>query len=158
MAGLYVRQVSPNTSAPAMRVAVSQGAAGGIPRGGSVSFPREDAGLDAAKLGGLLGLFGSGAGGSEGVFNASVMPGAGRELTFPAGTQAADTAAMLQGSNVDAASRMAEGAAANLPLPTMAGNGAGTSGAGMNADISGLKMGFTPLRAGSMLGLFGLGG
>ncbi|WP_273522659.1 hypothetical protein [Mailhella massiliensis] len=157
MAGLYVRQVSPNTSAPAMRVAVSQGAAGGIPRGGSVSFPREDAGLDAAKLGGLLGLFGSGAGGSEGVFNASVMPGAGRDLAFPAGTQAADTAAMLQGSNVDAASRMAEGVT-DLPLPTMAGNAAGTSGAGMNADISGLKMGFTPLRAGSMLGIFGLGG
>lgn len=159
MAGLYVRQVAPNTSSPAMRVAVSQGAAGGIPRGGGASFSRGDPGLDAEKLGGLLGLLGGEAErGSAGVFNASVMPGAGRDLASPVTTQAADTAAMLQGSHGDVASRMAADAAANLPLPAMAGHtGSGVSAAGMKADLSGLNLNFDPSRAG-LLGAFGLGG
>ena len=158
MAGLYVRQVAPNTSSPAMRVAVSQGAAGGIPRGGGASFSRGDPALDAEKLGGLLGLLGGEAErGSAGVFNASVMPGVGQGLTSPVTTQAADTAAMLQGSNVDVASRMAADAA-NLPLPAMAGQtGSGVSAAGMKADLSGLNLNFDPSRAG-LLGAFGLGG
>lgn len=158
MAGLYVRQVAPNTSSPAMRVAASQGAAGGIPRGGGASFSRGDTGLDAEKLGGLLGLLGSEAErGSAGVFNASVMPGAGRDLASPVTTQAADTAAMLQGSSVDAASRMAADAA-NLPLPAMAGHaGSGVPAAGMKAGLSGLDLNFDPQRAG-LLGAFGFGG
>ena len=159
MAGLYVRNVAPNTSSPAMSVAVSQGAAGGIPRGGGASFSRGDPGLDAEKLGGLLGLLsGEAERGSAGVFNASVMPGAGRDLASPVTTQAADTAAMLQGSHGDVASRMAADAAANLPLPAMAGHtGSGVSAAGMKADLSGLNLNFDPSRAG-LLGAFGLGG
>ena len=164
MAGLYQRVVGPNTASPAMRVAVSPGAAGGIPRGGSASLPRQNQGLDAEKLGGLLGMIrnragGGSEGGSEGVFNASVMPGAGQGLASPVSAQAADTAAMLRGSPVDAASRMAEGAAANLPLPAMAGSaGSGLARAGQSGAGSALNLTFDPSRLGGMLGVLGFGG
>lgn len=84
MASLYQRAVSPNTASPAMLVAASQGAAGGIPRGGSVSMPQQDQGINAAQLGGLLGMIkNDSAGGSgAGVFNESVMPGVGQSLAL----------------------------------------------------------------------------
>ena len=156
MAGLYQRSVAPNIVSPAMQVAASPGAGGAVPRGAGLSQQQVEQGIDAARLGGLLGMIRNGAGnGSRGVFNASVMPGAGQGLTSPVTTQAADTAAMLRGNNVDVASRMAEGAA-NLPLPTMADK-AGLSAPGMNADISGLTLNFDPSRRG-LLGAFGFGG
>ena len=101
-------------------------------------------------------------GGSENMSRQYSLPdarlGAGRDLASPVTTQAADTAAMLQGSHGDVASRMAADAAANLPLPAMAGHtGSGVSAAGMKADLSGLNLNFDPSRAG-LLGAFGLGG
>lgn len=56
MAGLYQRTLAPNTASPAMQVAASQGAAGGIPRGASAAMPQQGQGIDAAQLGGLLGM------------------------------------------------------------------------------------------------------
>ena len=90
MAGLYQRTITPNTASPAMQVAASQGAAGGIPRGGSVSMPQQDQGIDAAQLGGLLGMIKNGMAGEggEGVFNEGVMPGVGQGLALGGGATA----------------------------------------------------------------------
>ena len=60
MAGLYQRSIAPYTASPAMQVAASQGAAGGIPRASSVSVPQQRQGMDAAQLGGLLGMIKNG--------------------------------------------------------------------------------------------------
>ena len=89
MAGLYQRTLTPNTASPAMQVAASQGAAGGIPRGASVSMPQQEQGIDAAQLGGLLGMIrNSAAPGAtgEGVFNAGVMPGVGQSMSLGSGS------------------------------------------------------------------------
>lgn len=96
MASLYQRAVSPNTASPAMLVAASQGAAGGIPRGGSVSMPQQDQGINAAQLGGLLGMIknGSAGGSGAGVFNESVMPGVGQSLAL-GGAASAPSAGVL---------------------------------------------------------------
>lgn len=64
MAGLYKRSIAPNTSSPAMQVGASQGAAGGIPRGASAAMPQQGQGIDAAQLGGLLGMIKNGRNGS----------------------------------------------------------------------------------------------
>lgn len=90
MAGLYRRTISPNTTSPAMQVAASQGAGGAVPRGASVSMPQQEQGVDAAQLGGLLGMIKNGmaGSGSEGVFNAGVMPGVGQSLVLGGGTAA----------------------------------------------------------------------
>lgn len=66
MAGLYKRSIAPNTSSPAMQVGASQGAAGGIPSGASAAMPQQEQGIDAAQLGGLLGMIKNGmAGGGQ---------------------------------------------------------------------------------------------
>ena len=67
MAGLYQRRISPNTSSPAMQAAQSQGAGGAIPRGASVSMPQQEQGIDAAQLGGLLGMVRNGGDVSSGM-------------------------------------------------------------------------------------------
>lgn len=97
MAGLYQRTITPNTASPAMQVAASQGAAGGIPRGGAVSMPQQEQGVNAAQLGGLLGMIknGAAAGGTgEGVFNPSVMPGVGQSMAM-GGASASPSAGVL---------------------------------------------------------------
>ena len=89
MAGLYQRNVMPDTASPAMQVATSQGAAGGIPRGASAAMPQQRQGIDAAQLGGLLGMIrNSAAPGAtgEGVFNAGVMPGVGQSMALGSGS------------------------------------------------------------------------
>lgn len=158
MAGLYQRGVMPNFSNPGMRVDASRGAGGAVPRGAGLP-QQQNQGIDAEKLGGLLGMMGKGQGG--GVFNESVMPGVGQSLASPVGTQAKDTTAMMQGSDVDVASNMAAGAAANLPQPTMAGSfGPGVPATGMNVGnaVSGMKLSFDPSQLGGILGAFNLGG
>lgn len=61
MAGLYQRTLTPNTASPAMQVAASQGAAGGIPRGASPQPPQQDQSwVDVSQLGGLLGMLAKG--------------------------------------------------------------------------------------------------
>lgn len=85
MAGLYQRTLTPNTASPAMQVAASQGAAGGIPRGASAAMSQQGQGIDAAQLGGLLGMIrNSAAPGAtgEGVFNPGVMPGVGQSMAL----------------------------------------------------------------------------
>ena len=86
MAGLYQRSVLPNTTSPAMQVAASKGAGGAIPRGAGLP-QQQSQGIDASKLGGLLGMIknGGAAGGGEGVFNAGVMPGVGQSLALGGG-------------------------------------------------------------------------
>lgn len=89
MAGLYQRTLTPNTASPAMQVAASQGAAGGIPRGASAAMPQQEQGIDAAQLGGLLGMIrNSAAPGAtgEGVFNPGVMPGVGQSMALGSGS------------------------------------------------------------------------
>lgn len=84
MAGLYQRQITPETSSPGMTVEPSQGAGAGIPRGG-VSLPSAQTGTwNVAQLGGLLGLFGRGrTGDSSGTsFNTSLLPQAGNTLAL----------------------------------------------------------------------------
>ena len=89
MAGLYQRTLTPNTASPAMQVAASQGAAGGIPRGASAAMPQQGQGIDATQLGGLLGMIrNSAAPGAtgEGVFNPGVMPGVGQSMALGSGS------------------------------------------------------------------------
>ena len=89
MAGLYQRTLTPNTASPAMQVAASQGAAGGIPRGASAAMPQQGQGIDAAQLGGLLGMIRNSAAPSatgEGVFNPGVMPGVGQSMALGSGS------------------------------------------------------------------------
>lgn len=88
MVGLYQRTLTPNTASPAMRVAASRGAADGIPRGASVAMPQQSQGVDAAQLGGLLGMIKNGAasGAGDGVFNAGVMPGVGQSMALGNGS------------------------------------------------------------------------
>lgn len=90
MNGLYQRKTSANTNAPVMQTAVSQGAAGGIPRGTSISVPQQGQGIDAARLGGLLGMIRNGTAkdGGDGVFNPGVMPGVGQSLALGGGAAA----------------------------------------------------------------------
>ncbi len=114
MNGLYQRRFFPNTAAPAMQVAASQGAGGAVPRGASASMPQQEQGIDVAQLGGLLGMIKNGmTGGSEGVFNESVMPGVGQSLAAGGGTAAP--------------------AAGNL------GAGVPSGGTGLGFDVSDLK-------------------
>ena len=65
MTGLYQRRISPNTTSPAMTVDKSQGAGGAVPRGASVSMPQQEQGVDAAQLGGLLGMIKNGMAGGD---------------------------------------------------------------------------------------------
>ena len=131
MAGLYQRTLAPNTASPAMQVAASQGAAGGIPRGASAAMPQQGQGIDAAQLGGLLGMIrNSAAPGAtgEGVFNPGVMPGVGQSMALGGGSaapSAANTAAQAAPS-------------------------AGVLGAGIPTDGMGLS--FDPSRLASILG------
>lgn len=131
MAGLYKRTISPNTTSPAMQVAASQGAGGAVPRGASVSMPQQEQGVDAAQLGGLLGMIrNSAAPGAtgEGVFNPGVMPGVGQSMALGGGSaapSAANTAAQAAPS-------------------------AGVLGAGIPAD--GMSLSFDPSRLASILG------
>lgn len=93
MTGLYQRKTTSGTSAPGLRVNPSQGAGAAVPSGASLPAGRQN--FDASALGGLLGLFqrvaspagaaqqGTGAS-SPGVFNASLMPGAGNALALGA--------------------------------------------------------------------------
>ena len=131
MAGLYKRSIAPNMSSPAMQVAASQGAAGGIPRGASAAMPQQGQGIDAAQLGGLLGMIrNSAAPGAtgDGVFNAGVMPGIGQSMALGGGSAAPSAATT---------------AAQSAPS-------AGVLGAGIPADGMGLS--FDPSRLTSILG------
>ena len=129
MAGLYQRTLTPNTASPAMQVAASQGAAGGIPRGASASMPQQGQGIDAAQLGGLLGMIrNSAAPGAtgEGVFNPGVFPSVGQSMA------------------------LGGGAAAPSAVPS-----AGVLGAGIPTDGMGLN--FDPSKLSSILGGMGFG-
>ena len=129
MAGLYQRTLTPNTASPAMQVAASQGAAGGIPRGASASMPQQGQGIDAAQLGGLLGMIrNSAAPGAtgDGVFNAGVMPGVGQSMAL-GGRSAAQSA---------------------VPSAGVLGAGIPTNGMGLN---------FDPSKLSSILGGMGFG-
>ena len=129
MAGLYQRTLTPNTASPAMQVAASQGAAGGIPRGASASMPQQGQGIDAAQLGGLLGMIrNSAAPGAtgDGVFNAGVMPGVGQSMALGGGSVAPSA------------------------VPS-----AGVLGAGIPTDGMGLN--FDPSKLSSILGGMGFG-
>ena len=124
MAGLYQRTLTTNTASPAMQVAASQGAAGGVPRGASASMPQQGQGIDAAQLGGLLGMIrNSAAPGAtgEGVFNPGVFPSVGQSMALGGGS------------------------AAPSAVPS-----AGVLGAGIPADGMGLS--FDPSRLASILG------
>ena len=124
MAGLYQRTLTPNTASPAMQVAASQGAAGGIPRGASAAMPQQGQGIDAAQLGGLLGMIrNSAAPGAtgEGVFNPGVMPGVGQSMAL-GGSSAAPAAANT--------------AAQAAPSAGVLGAGIPTDGMGLNFDPS----------------------
>ena len=124
MAGLYKRSIAPNMSSPAMQVGASQGAAGGIPRGASAAMPQQGQGIDAAQLGGLLGMIRNGAAPGatgEGVFNSGVMPGVGHSMT------------------------LGSGSAVQAAVPS-----AGVLGAGIPTDGMGLN--FAPSRLASILG------
>lgn len=129
MAGLYQRTLTPNTATPAMQVAASQGAAGGIPRGASAAMPQQSQGIDASQLGGLLGMIrNSAAPGAtgEGVFNPGVMPGVGQSMA------------------------LGSGSAAQSAVPS-----AGVLGAGIPTDGMGLN--FDPSKLSSILGGMGFG-
>ena len=107
MAGLYQRTLTPNTASPAMQVAASQGAAGGVPRGASAAMPQQEQGIDAAQLGGLLGMIrNSAAPGAtgDGVFNAGVMPGVGQSMALGSGSavQSAVPSAGVLGAGIPA--------------------------------------------------------
>lgn len=124
MAGLYQRTLTPNTASPAMQVAASQGAAGGIPRGASVSMPQQDQGIDASQLGGLLGMIrNSAAPGAtgEGVFNPGVMPGVGQSMAIGGGSAAPSAATTT---------------AQSAPSAGVLGAGIPTGGMGLNFDPS----------------------
>ena len=124
MAGLYQRTLTPNTASPAMQVSASQGAAGGIPRGASAAMPQQGQGIDAAQLGGLLGMIRNSAAPSatgDGVFNAGVMPGVGQSMA------------------------LGSGSAVQSAVPS-----AGVLGAGIPTDGMGLN--FDPSRLASILG------
>ena len=129
MAGLYQRTLIPNTASPAMQVAASQGAAGGIPRGASASMPQQGQGIDAAQLGGLLGMIRNSAAPSatgEGVFNPGVMPSVGQSMA------------------------LGSGSAVQSAVPS-----AGVLGAGIPTDGMGLN--FDPSKLSSILGGMGFG-
>lgn len=104
MAGLYQRTLTPNTASPAMQVAASQGAAGGIPRGASAAMSQQGQGIDAANLGGLLGMIrNSAAPGStgDGVFNPGVMPGVGQSMALGGGPAAPSAGVLGSGIPTD---------------------------------------------------------
>ena len=135
MAGLYQRTLTPNTASPAMQVAASQGAAGGIPRGASAAMPQQGQGIDAAQLGGLLGMIrNSAAPGAtgEGVFNPGVMPGVGQSMALGSGS----------------AAPFATTAAQSAPSAGVLGAGIPTDGMGLN---------FDPSKLSSILGGMGFG-
>ena len=136
MAGLYKRSIAPNMSSPAMQVAASQGAAGGIPRGASAAMPQQGQGIDAAQLGGLLGMIrNSAAPGAtgDGVFNAGVMPGVGQSRALGGGSAAPSAATTAAQSALSA----------------------GVLGGGIPADGMGLN--FDPSKLSSILGGMGFG-
>ena len=129
MAGLYQRTLTPNTASPAMQVAASQGAAGGIPRGASAAMPQQGQGIDAAQLGGLRGMIrNSAAPGAtgEGVFNPGVFPSVGQSMA------------------------LGSGSAVQSAVPS-----AGVLGAGIPTDGMGLN--FDPSKLSSILGGMGFG-
>ena len=124
MAGLYQRTLIPNTTSPAMQVAASQGAAGGIPRGASASMPQQGQGIDASQLGGLLGMIRNSAAPSatgDGVFNAGVMPGVGQSMALGGGSAAPSAATTT---------------AQSAPSAGVLGAGIPTGGMGLNFDPS----------------------
>ena len=123
MAGLYQRGVNPNFSNPAMQVAASQGAGGAVPRGASPQI-QQDQGIDAAQLGGLLGMIRNSADPSatgEGVFNPGVMPVVGQSMALGGGS---------------AAPSAANTAAQSAPSAGVLGAGIPTDGMGLNFDPS----------------------
>ena len=133
MAGLYQRTLTPNTASPAMQVAASQGAAGGIPRGASAAMPQQGQGIDAAQLGGLLGMIRNSAAPSatgDGVFNPGVMPGVGQSMALGGGSAAPSAAAQ------------------SAPSAGVLGAGSPTGGMGLN---------FDPSKLTSILGGLGFG-
>ena len=124
MAGLYQRTLAPNTASPAMQVAASQGAAGGIPRGASAAMPQQGQSLDASQLGGLLGMIrNSAAPGAtgDGVFNPGVMPGVGQSMALGGGSAAPSAATTT---------------AQSAPSAGVLGAGIPTGGMGLNFDPS----------------------
>lgn len=136
MAGLYQRTLTPNTASPAMQVSASQGAAGGIPRGASAAMPQQGQGIDAAQLGGLLGMIRNSAAPSaagEGVFNPGVMPGVGQSMALGGGSAAPSAATT---------------AAQSAPSAGVLGAGIPTEGMGLS---------FDPSKLTSILGGMGFG-
>ena len=137
MTGLYQRKTSSGTSAPGLRVNPSQGAGAAVPSGASLPAGRQN--FDASALGGLLGLFqrvaspagavqqGTGAS-SPGVFNASLMPGAGNALALGAQPSAGNFGPGVP--SVSSGASGISGAGASGALSAGAGmTGAGISGA-----------------------------
>lgn len=98
MTGLYQRRISPNTTSPAITVDKSQGAGGAVPHGASVSMPQQDQGIDAAQLGGLLGMIKNG--GQQGVDRSGFGLSSGVPLkNDSAGTAAGDVLGGLANAN-----------------------------------------------------------
>ena len=141
MAGLYQRGVAPNFSTPAMQVAASQGAAGGIPRGGAAAVPQQqDNGINASQLGGLLGMMNQQqAGQGGGVADIAQMAGNG--------AQSAVTAANSFGPGI-----VSSGPAALQNIGNMANSGAQAALAQSPGLMDSIKNGFSGL-----LGMFGGG-
>lgn len=143
MTGLYQRKISSGTtsgtSAPGLRVNPSQGAGAAVPSGASLPAGRQN--FDASALGGLLGLFqraASPAGTAQnasdaswqGVFNASLMPGAGNALALGAQPSAGNF-----GPGVPSGASGVSGAAASglrvNPLQGAVASGAASAGSAL---------------------------
>lgn len=146
MTGLYQRKISSGTtsgtSAPGLRVNPSQGAGAAVPSGASLPAGRQN--FDASALGGLLGLFqraASPAGTAQnasdaswqGVFNASLMPGAGNALALGAQPSAGNFGPGVP--SVPSGSSGVSGAAASglrmNPLQGAAASGAASAGSAL---------------------------
>lgn len=166
MTGLYQRRISPNTTSPAITVDKSQGAGGAVPRGASVSMPQQDQGIDAAQLGGLLGMMGKGQSGAPqdtlGLPNPDKSTGGGVAFN-PApsvngewgGVQASafgpGVPTNVTGDYAFPGAVAPSAAAMSSPIENAASNVAGQA-------VSGMKLNFDPSQLGGILGAFNFGG
>ncbi|HIU17431.1 MAG TPA: hypothetical protein IAB01_03150 [Candidatus Avidesulfovibrio excrementigallinarum] len=120
MAGLYQRNVAPaSANTPGMTAPASQGAAGGIPRGGAVTMPRtQGQALDVRRLGGLLGMLRNSAAGATGA--------AGGD----AGSQAVSASPLAQAQQAWSGGQIGQNGALN-PYAAQGNPGAGSFGPGL---------------------------
>ena len=165
MAGLYQRGVTPNFSNPGMKVAASQGAGGAVPRGASMP-QQQSQGIDASKLGGLLGMMGKGQSGAPqdtlGLPNPDKSTGGGVAFN-PApsvngewgGVQASafgpGVPTNVTGDYAFPGAVAPSAAAMSSPIENAASNVAGQA-------VSGMKLNFDPSQLGGILGAFNFGG